>query len=160
MAVILSSTIIADRVQADGRRYVTERHDDDQGESHRVTYLAASNADAQATANARQATILTQLRDHEIAANIAKALNGETTFTFRYSTVAQNRTALRETFRTATRWELLTLAWVIDGLNLSDNQLKLLFGVDDAGLPAVKTKLANMAAKYDEVQALIAQGGA
>lgn len=159
MASILSSSIIADRAQADGRRYVTERHDDDQGESHQVTYLAAANADAQATANARQATILTQLRDNEIAANIAKALNGETTFTFRYSTVAQNRTALREAFRTATRWELLTLAWVIDGLNLSDNQLKLLFEVNDAGLPAVKTKLANMATKYDEAQAIIAEGG-
>lgn len=159
MASITSSTIIEDHAQADGRRRVAELHADDQGETHRVTYLAAAGADVQATANARQTTILAQLRDNEIAANIAKALNGETTFTFRYSTVNENLVALREAFRSATRWELLTLAWVIDGQNLSDNQLRTLFGVTSPQLPALKTKLANLATKYDEGQALIAQGG-
>lgn len=149
MATILSSAILADRPQVDGRRYVTEEHLDDQGETTRVTYLALANADVQAAATARQATILDQLRAAEVAANIAKALNAELMFTFRYSTVAENEVALRAVFQTATRWELLTIGWVLDQLNLSDARIRSLFGVAQSGVAAIRAKLADIAAKYE-----------
>lgn len=156
MATIVSSQIVADRAQADGRRYVTERHTDSEGATHDVTYLAESDGDAQATANARQATILAQLNRHEISANMAKALNAELQYSFKYSTFGENAAELRQLFLVATKWELLTLGWVINELSLSDNQLKTIFEVDDAGLIPVKAKLVLIAGRYEDA---IAEAG-
>lgn len=154
---IATSAVIADQLQADGRRYVTERHTDHLGAHHDVTYLAESGANAQTPLSARAAQIVENLRHAEIQANMAKALSAELTFTFNHSTVAQNRAALRELFKIATKWELMTLGWVIFELNLTDNQLKNLFEVNDAQLPALKTRITNIADKYEEALELSGQ---
>lgn len=154
---ITSSIIVEDSAQNDGRRSIREKHIDHLGVNHFVTYLAESGTDEEANLANRVAQIEENLKQSEINSNVSKALNGELTFTFNHSTVAQNRTAIREVFRTATRWELITLGWVIHTLNLSDTQLKNLFGVSDANLPALKTKLSNLATRYEEALTLVGQ---
>lgn len=47
---IVSSTFIVGHAQADGRRYVTERHTDDSGGVHEREYLAPVGADHAAIA--------------------------------------------------------------------------------------------------------------
>lgn len=154
---IISSQIITDSAQADGRRYIRERHTDHLSKLYDVVYLAEIEATIQDVLLTRAALITEELRKHEINTNLKKALNAELVFTFDYSTIAENRTALRELFKTATKWELMTLGWVIVELNLSDNQLKSLFSVNDAELPALKAKLNNIAAKYEEALLLAGQ---
>ena len=155
--MITSSTIIEDSIQADGRRFIRERHTDHLGVFHEISYLAESTANAETAMTARVTQIVEQLKQAEINANMSKALNAELVFTFNHSTVAENRTALRELFKTATKWELLTLGWVINELALSDNQLKALFSVNDAQLPALKTKLSDMSQKYEAALAVEGQ---
>ena len=155
---IVASEIIEDSAQADGRRYIRERHTDDLGVSHDVTYLAELGTDEEAVMASRVAQIEEQLRQAEINANMAKYLNAELdTYTFFHSTADDSLLAIRELFKTATKWELLTLGWVINEKGLSDNKLKALFGVDDAGLVTLKAKLANIAARYEEALALVGQ---
>src|SRR3990167_5429163 len=119
--MITSSTIIEDSIQADGRRFIRERHTDHLGVFHEISYLAESTANAETAMTARVTQIVEQLKQAEINANMSKSLNAELVFTFNHSTVAENRTALRGLFKTATKWELLTLGWVINALALSDN---------------------------------------
>jgi hypothetical protein len=155
--MIATSTIVEDSTQRDGRRWIRERHTDHTGAMHDVVYLAESGENATTVMTARVDQILDQLRNAEIAANIAKALNGELVFSTNHSTGNQNLAALRETFKTATKWELLTLGYVIHTTRLSDNQLKNLFTVNDAQLPALKTKLSNLATRYTEALAEVGQ---
>lgn len=71
---------------------------------------------------------------------------------FNYTTAAQFRTRLRQLFQTATGRRAVRLSWYIHSLNLTDNQLKNLFNVNDAQLVTVKAKLASLAAKYNDVE--------
>ena len=154
---ITSSSITEDRPQLGGRRHVCERHTDHLGQVHDIRYMALTADNVNTFMAARVPIIEAQLKAAEIAANMGKALNAELAYTFNHSTVAENRTALRELFKTATRWELLTLGWVIHELALSDNQLKSLFGVNDAELPALKAKLLDIHDKYEDALALVGQ---
>lgn len=154
---ITVSQIITDSAQIDGRRYIRERHTDHLGVTHDIAYLAEAGTNANDIMMARQSFIVERLRQSEIQANLSKALNAELVFTFNHSTVAENRTALRELFKVATKWELMTLGWVINELALSDNQLKLIFEVNDAQLPALKAKLVDISDKYEAALLLVGQ---
>lgn len=74
---IVSSEIVEDRVQVDGRRSVHERHTDDQGRVHEVAYLAEAGENVTTAMNSRVAQINAQLVEAELAANVTQ-LMGET----------------------------------------------------------------------------------
>jgi uncharacterized protein YciI len=152
---ITSSQILEDRAQVDGRRHVRERHTDHLTRQHDVTYMAAAGADVNATMTARVATIEAQLKQNEIDANLAKALNGETdTFTFQHSTGNENLIALRALFKSSTKWELVTLAHVLHHQNLTNNQLDTLFGTTNATeRTAVRNKLSTNDTRYHDILA-------
>lgn len=152
---IVSSIIVEDRAQADGRRHVRERHTDHVGGTHDAVYLAESGADAEAVMAARVANIEAQLKTNEINANLAKALNGETdTFTFQHSTGNENLIALRALFKDSTRWELVTLAHVLHHQNLTNNQLDTLFGTtNNTQRTAVRNKLSLNDTRYHDILA-------
>ena len=154
---IVNSEILGDNTQIDGRRHIQERHTDHVGGFHLTSYMAGLGDDVTLALPIRAGQITTQLNENEIAANMAKALNAETVFTFTHSTVDENMTAMRGLFKDATKWELMTLAWVIDDVDLTDNKLKQLFSVDDTGLVGIKAKLTNIAGKYTDALALIGQ---
>lgn len=152
---ITASIIVEDRAQADGRRWVRERHTDHVGGQHFVSYLAEPESNATATMTARVASIEAQLKQAEINANLAKALNGETnTFTFQHSTANENLAALRELFRNSTKWELVTLAHVLHHQGLTNNQIDNLFGTSNAaGRQAVRDKFAANDTRYHDILA-------
>jgi hypothetical protein len=155
---IVSSQVVEDRTQADGRRRVRERHVDHLGVAHDFPYLAGAGDNVSAAMAARVATIEAQLKANEIAANVAKAMNGETgTFTFTHSTVDENLAALREVYRTATKWEVVTIGHVLHEQALSNARIDTLFGTSGAaGRTAVRDRLAALDVKYHDV---ISQAG-
>ena len=71
---------------------------------------------------------------------------------FKHSTVGQFHAAIRSEFRSATRGRALRIARYIHGLGLTDTQLKNLFGVNDAQLPVLKTRLSNQASLCDSAR--------
>lgn len=60
---IISSEIVANDLQADGRRYIRERHTDDTGAVHGAYYLAGVGTDHNAVMLARVAGIEAQLAE-------------------------------------------------------------------------------------------------
>ena len=73
MAIIVSSTIVSDSPQSDGRRYVRERHVEADGTRHDVTWMAEVGQEADAFLAIRAAQIEAQLIENEIAENLAEA---------------------------------------------------------------------------------------
>ena len=76
MPIVLSE-IVEDSVQADGRRYVRERHTDNLGRVQFVVYLAEAGANASATMTARVLDLDAALVAAELAANANEVLGGE-----------------------------------------------------------------------------------
>lgn len=151
---ITTSTIIEDLAQVDGRRHVRERHVDHLGGQHFVSYIADSGDNATTAMNTRVSNIEAELKQSEINANLAKALNGETdTFIFQHSTANENLAALRELFKASTKWELITLAHVLHHQNLSNAQIRGLFGVSAGQEQTVKNKLAANDTRYHDILA-------
>lgn len=72
---------------------------------------------------------------------------------FAHSTQAQLAARLRAVIRAGTPIERHRAARYIWNRGLTDNQLKALFGVTDAQLPALKTRLQNMTARIDALDA-------
>jgi hypothetical protein len=71
--------------------------------------------------------------------------------TFIHCTPAQFRDRLRALFREEKGWRLVKLGRYIHSLNLTDNQLKNLFNINDTQLAALKTKLQRYRDRYDEI---------
>jgi hypothetical protein len=59
---------------------------------------------------------------------------------------------LREIFRTARGFVACRLAWYLEKLNLTDNQYKQMFGVNDAQLVLLKAKISRLADRYEAAQ--------
>ena len=70
---------------------------------------------------------------------------------FNYTTPAQFRDRIRRAYKNARGFRACRLAFYISSFNLTDTQLKNLFEVTNAQLPALKTKLANATQRYNDV---------
>ncbi len=151
---IVSSVIVEDVAQKDGRRSVRERHTDNLGLFHFVEYLAEAGADVNAAMTARVAQIEADMAAAEVNDNVLRAFD-QLSPTFNYSTVAQFRSALRQIYKNATAWDVVRLGKFINGLGLTDTQLTNIFGVSGAALTALKAKLVALAAKYDDVSSQV-----
>jgi hypothetical protein len=151
---IVSSETVSTSVQRDGRRYVVERHVDHLGVAHERTWLAGATDNLAAALAAYAAILLDILRDREIGANIASVLSEGSlaTVTLQHSTAAQNRTALRDAYRTATRTEAIMIG---DYLNtLTDAQLQTAFSMTAGQVNTLRTnKLAPAASAATTIRA-------
>lgn len=155
---IVSSTIIEDRPQIDGRRHICERHTDHTGRVHDIRYMAATADNVNTFMANRVATLESQLANGELNDNEARATEGPFVApTLVHCTAGQVRTRIRELFRVATAWQVCRLAWYIQRLGLTDNQLKAVFGVNDAQLVGLKAKLTSLEAKYNDVSDEVGQ---
>jgi hypothetical protein len=97
---ITNSQIVEDRTQADGRRWVRERHTDHVGKQHEIAYLAESGTNANTAMTNRVAQIEANSKATEILANLANALSDdEPAPTFDYSTSQELASAIRELFK-------------------------------------------------------------
>lgn len=72
MPIIISSEIVEDRIQIDGRRQIRERHTESDGLSHDVVYMAEADVDVDAEMSARVPVLETQLTEAELQANQAE----------------------------------------------------------------------------------------
>lgn len=145
---IIASAVIADHPQAGGRRRVTEAHTDHLGGVHRVEYVAQAKVDVQAAMAARAPLIEAELAAAEIGANLERSAGD---WSFRHCNRAQVAAAIREKFKTAAGIDALLLAERI--APLTDAQLKAAFGLNDAGVTALRAKLTNQVAKLDAARA-------
>lgn len=148
LAAIVSSVIIEDAAQKDGRRWITERHTDQLGKTYDVVYIAIEGANVNTALAARATQINQQLIDRETAANVQRAIDSAAAPILNYSAASDFRSALRERYKSATGWDAIRLGSFINGLGLSDGQLTAIFGVSGAQLTSLKTKLSNQASKY------------
>lgn len=148
---IVSSSIVEDRQQVDGRRAIRERHTDHAGAIHEFAYLASAGDDVSAVMASRVASIESGLASAEIDRNIVRALDQQSVTTV-HCTVAQLRTALREFYKVARGWDVVRMGRFIRFvLNLTDNQLKSVFGVNDAQLVPLKARLDAQVQRYNDV---------
>lgn len=155
---IVSSTIVEDAAQVDGRRYIRERHVDHLGTVIEVLYLGAANTDANAVMLARVPSIEVGQTQNEIHANVANALSDdEPAPTFNYSTQNQFAAELRQVYKTATRRDAYRIGWYIESFNLTNNQLQNLFGIGAGQVAAAQAKLDDLAAKYEAMQVAVGQ---
>lgn len=126
---IVSSQILEDAAQKDGRRWIREQHIDQVS----VRYIRAYLTTAVADASAALATYATQLALDivalEIGRNIADvAVNGSlATISLVYSTAAQNRAAGRTAYLNATRVEAIMIGDFLS--SLTDAQLQTIFSM-------------------------------
>jgi hypothetical protein len=74
---IVSSQIVEDRLQSDGRRHVRERHTDNLGRVQDVVYMAESGANVTTAMNARVADLNAALIAAELAANAAEVMGDD-----------------------------------------------------------------------------------
>jgi hypothetical protein len=132
MASIVSSVIVSDVVQVDGRHAVVEQHTDSLGFVHLFQYLAELGIDINAALSAHATQVLNSLVNGEIATNIAmvEAQGSLAVPVFVYTTMAQNATPLREAYRVSTQGQAIQIG---DYLNtLTDAQLAAGFGITQA----------------------------
>lgn len=146
---ISSSTIAGVGVQRDGRRWILERHLDHLGIEYTRHWLAGASDDLDAALASYAAQLLGGIRDAEISRNIASVMaNGSQAVTSTaYSTAAQNFSALRDAYQTATRVEAIMIGDFLG--SLTDVQLRAAFNTTQTqvdNLRANKLGLATSAA--------------
>jgi hypothetical protein len=144
--LIVSSIIAEDARQADGRRWIAERHTDQLGLAYEFRYLVAASADAVALMTARVAIINADLTAREIAANLAAVatLGSQAVPTFSYSTVAQNVAALRAAYASATQQQAIFAGEYLG--SLTDAQLQSAFGLTAAQVTTLRASKLTPAA--------------
>lgn len=141
--IILQSTLARDRTR------LVFRHTEGGSVFGPFVEHRPSGEDHNAFVFAHAAGIEANRTEMELRANEQNAVSDDAPNpTFVYSTQNQFRSRLRELFRNARNYVLCRLAWYINQLNLTDNQLKSLFSVNDAQLTTLKNRLNNLAAKY------------
>ena len=153
---ILSSSVVVDAAQLDGRRHVIEHHTDHVGVIHPVFYLAEAGADVTLPLAARATQIADGLRETEVADNLGRILSGEplTAITTVHVDGATLRQRLRLLFQTATGEPACRLAVFLQ--SLTDAQLRAIFGITQAQVPTLRTRLQ---ARIDKLNALLAEAG-
>ena len=126
---IVSSTIIEDAPQSDGRRWITERHVDQLGIEHLVHYMAAAATNTAPIMAARAIQIGADLAAAEVAANVAAViLAGKfAVITLNYSTAAQGFAALRAAFPSMTKTNVVFTGEFLS--TLTSGQLQIAFGM-------------------------------
>jgi hypothetical protein len=145
---IVTSTVIEDAPQIDGRRWITERHLDHVGAAHLRTYMALASASIDPSATV--ATLNQSLIDAEIQRNLADiyANGANATVVVVHAALADIRQALREAYRAATRDQALALGAFLN--TLTNPQLGTLFGLSGAALTALRNRLQIKAAQWAE----------
>jgi hypothetical protein len=145
---ILSSIVVWDQTQADGRRWVRERHTDQLGIAQFRDYLANVGVVIADGFPAIVAILNQALIDSEIQQNLVRIYEAgaAAVVTVQHATLADIRAALRVAYRTARREQAFALGAFLN--TLTDAQLGTLFGVSGGALTALRTRLQTKAAQW------------
>ena len=142
---IVNSIIESDQTQEDGRRRIREAHLESDGKTRRLQWLADASVDVESVMMARVSALEERLVINEIEQNInIIKLTDDTSLvlsmlTFRYATVTQTATRLREDFRDATGDEAARIAKLF--LSQSDARLILIFDITQAKVDILRPRL-------------------
>lgn len=151
---IVSSQIVADDPQIDGRRHVAERHTDHVGVQHFVRYIAAAADDVNAIMAARVAPLEAQLKASEASRNLANISSGNWTYTADWNTGAEMQAAVRAAYP---KMNEMRVGWTAGFLNtLGDAALQNMFGITQPEVAALRSRLS---ARYAELQAVLTAVG-
>ncbi len=151
---IVSSVLVAESAQKDGRKWIQETHTDNVGLVYVIRYLAAVGLDTAAIMAARATQLGDDLTAAEIAANVARitADGSLATIVLNYSTALQSRTALRAAYLTATKVDAIMIGDFLSGL--TDGQLQTLFSMTAGQVTTLRTnKLTPAAAAAATIRA-------
>lgn len=152
---IVTSVIVTDTSQVDGRRAIHERHTDHVGVAHHRFYLAEAGADVSAAMLAQVPVLEAALVAQEQARNMASILSGENVVTADWVTVADMRQAIRTTYAAASGEQVGRLAAFL--LTVSDANLQTLFGLaNQAQVNQLKSRLQS---RFTELQAVLTAVG-
>lgn len=155
---IVSSVIVEDARQIDGRRYIRERHTDQIGQVYEFTYLCPAGFNAAVALAARVPIINADLIVNEVSANVSDVLaNGSLASpSLVYSTPAQNFLGLRLAYATATRTDVIMIGDFLD--TLTNGQLATAFGITTGQAATLRTnKLDPAAALATSIRAAAGQ---
>lgn len=143
---IVSSSLIAEGAQADGRRWIAETHTDNIGLKYVIRYLADVGLDTAAVLAARAITLASDIANAEIAQNVAAVVaNGSlAVLTFNYSTALQGRNALRAAYLTATQVQAIMIGDFLS--SLTDAQLQAAFSMTAGQVTTLRTNKLTPAA--------------
>lgn len=143
---IVSSLIVEDSAQKDGRRWIRERHTDQIGQRYEFAYLCAAVFDAAAALAARIPFVNAALIADEVAANVADVLANGSLATPRlvYSTAAQNFAGLRAVYASATRQDAIVIGDFLD--TLTNSQLATAFSITVGAAATLRTNRLDPAA--------------
>lgn len=155
---IISSSADLFQPQADGRRWIIERHTDHLGVvRERGPYLADASYDPDGDLASRAAEMNAALAAGELSRDVAEIAEVETPrVSTEFCTRAQLAARLREAFMAARGVRALRIGAYIDA-NLTDAQLKTLFSLTNAQVTALRTKLDDMAARLAAVNSEVGQ---
>lgn len=155
---IVSSAIVEDSVQKDGRRWVRERHLDQVGLEYVIAYLAQSADNATTIMNARATQLALDITAAEIAANVAQIMvaGSLASPTFIYSTMLQSRNALRLAYQNSTRIEAVMIGDFLS--SLTDAQLQAAFSMTAGQVTTLRSnRLTPAAATASAIRAAAGQ---
>lgn len=155
---IVSSVIVEDRTQVDGRRSVRERHIDQVDAVQFVAYLALAGVDVAAIMAARVALLDAALIANEIDRNMADVSANGSLAVIRivHSTVAQNAAALRAFYATATQEQAVMIGDFLS--TLTNGQLQTAFSLTAGQVTALRTnKLSPAASLAASLRAAVGQ---
>jgi hypothetical protein len=150
---IVSSEIISQSLQSDGRTLIKERHTDHVGEAHDYEYIGAAD-EAAAVMAARVSGIVAALRDEDLNRCIfLEAWN----YTLIHATNTELAAFVRLLYRYASKDILARVAarileWIANG-RFTDTQIRNAFGLTAGQWTTLKTKMQTLVANYNAVQA-------
>lgn len=146
MPAIATSTVATSPPETDGRFWTAETHTDTLGLLHIFRYLAAVGTNVNTVLSARAAQLNIDIPAAEIATNInaVMTLGSLATPTFNFSTAAQNASALRAAYQTATQLQAVMIGDFLS--TLTDVQLENAFSLTQAQVTTLRTNKLTPAA--------------
>jgi len=154
MAIIATSEIISDRVQAHGTRKIVERHIEADGTVHEFRWRAGAGADATAVLPARAAQLEQKLPADELERLTELVARGDTPPRPKYVDVAGLLKAIRNRYAMATGLEAGRIAAFL--FERTTKELEIAFGLSSITVTQLKDRLT---ASKDALDAATALGG-
>lgn len=150
---IVTSVILSDYPQRDGRRSIHERHTDHTGVSYDVHYVGPNALDVQAAMATGAQRLAAYLARSEVSSNIRRVIADGRFAVVRviHSTTAQNIAALRSEYREASRETSVMIGDFLS--SLTDTQLRSIFNMTQAQVDSLRTnRLTPAAALADSLR--------
>jgi hypothetical protein len=156
---IVTSVVLEDLPQADGRRWIREQHTDQVNRLHVRSYLVAAGVNVSDTFPATTALLNQSLKEWEFAENLGLiyARGDLATPVWTHLTLPEAGGPMREAYRQAVQAEAYALGAFLD--TLTNAQLATMFGYGNPSsqLTNLRSKVAAFRTKWHEYLAAVGE---